>query len=1668
MASILELAELSDAAYGGNIPAVWHLVKKSDPSTNGYVGLAFQNDAGEIVIANKGTDSRKDVPTDLMLGLHISTGAQRDAATFAAQVAAKFSNQPIIETGHSLGGSEAQSATVALTILGVPVSAVTFNSPGIGGYTVPAGNYNVLNLYGQGDLIHTTGGEHLGHSQVLAAGPDTAKIFVHDLQNAVSARAFGLAGVIAGVGVAIGKAAYNIIRPAHIIKTVIDFLNVGGPGESLGQKNWGQMGLDTPLPPLPTPSLSTQFSDGTLGLTDTKNNKATVALGDDGAIKSANWSSGNGETGTYDASAETANLVWTNDDGSATVFAATADGYVETTTAVDGTETGQWEKADGSSGSTTFNSDGAGRGFTIAVNGSNTTTSYGAGKIVTQTTTENVDGSENNTCFFSDGSIQLQSTINADGSGITRESFYYETGNFHTELIRNVDGSESAAAYSDNGSKLRSVIINADGSNTATSYFSNGNISIVRITNADGSVSASYYDPNDTSWGTLITGTDGVTVHTSYHDAGNGSWTEQHWSTSISLTNHVEYGSGSVTTTFYGNGSPARMVETSSDGSTRTYDYFPNGGTSSIIYTGLDGRKIVTNYVSPMGSLMGWRGISSEVETDPDGTVTTTKMYANGEVSSRIVSSSNGEVSTQNFYGNGYSLSDESDVNIGGEVGSSKSTSFNFFAQKTFEGWKHSDGSYGSDIINVVDGSSTSAANYADGSSLSVANNADGSSRHISVDKAGNVITMNYDAYGVETSDSWVHVDGSISYDNFFADGFSGDIAPTPDGSGTVITFDGIGGTTYTNYGAGGVKLSDNWTKADGSSGSDIFNADGSSSSTLLWPDGTYSTTIDDAHGSLFTTNYDASNFKLSDMWTKADGASGVDTFNVDGTSYGINNNPDGSYSRYTNDGNGATSTTNYAIDGSSSGVNHNQDGSFTTIVSDTNGNTTTVDYDASWTKSSDSWTKADGSSGIDTFNMDGSSSGTSNSLDGSHSSYTNDGNGTIVTKNYDANGIELGFSIANVDGNGNTITQNYDVSGVELGYSVSIDNLHGNSGLLTITNYETNGLKLSDSWTKIDGSTGTDIFNLDESSSGTGINQDGSYSNYVNDGQGNVITQYFGAYGYLNGEAWTQADGSRGSDIYNVDGSNSRTTYSLDGSYSTTFNDTNGGQIFVNYSAAGSKLNDTWTKIDGTFGNDTFNADGTSTGRDQTSDGSYNLYTGDGLGTVFITNFDATGAQLGHSVAITDAENTTTTTKYGINNNELGYAISTNDGSGDVFTTDYDVSGKSIGDSWSQPGGVYGSDIFKADGTTENKVTRPLKFGGTHSTDTINALDGSYQQTWSSSNGSYGSVSYNAVTGEEIGTDVEPAGDYTSTYDSTQNTGGVIGASEIKTVYAFTDGSWQTNDIFTNPDFSQIRSWSLSDGSVGSMETNSSGAMVGSSWAQANGDQGVDAGVNHLLIAGSANESLAATSGNTILIGAGGNDSLTTGNGNNIIAFNSGNGQEVVDAAAGQNNTVSLGGTFAYADLALQKNGSDLVLDVGSEGITFKNWYAGSANVAVLQIVTSAMSDYSPGSGSALSGAQVETFDFQGLVQAFDQVRSANPGISAWSVSDALLNVHLSASDSAAIGGDLTFEYGARGSLAGMSVASAQTTMTGSGFAANAQSFSSWSSVHSGAAQLK
>ena len=210
----------------------------------------------------------------------------------------------------------------------------------------------------------------------------------------------------------------------------------------------------------------------------------------------------------------------------------------------------------------------------------------------------------------------------------------------------------------------------------------------------------------------------------------------------------------------------------------------------------------------------------------------------------------------------------------------------------------------------------------------------------------------------------------------------------------------------------------------------------------------------------------------------------------------------------------------------------------------------------------------------------------------------------------------------------------------------------------------------------------------------------------------------------------------------------------------------------------------------------------------------------------------------------------------------------------------------------------------------------------------------------------------------------------------------------------------------------------------------------------------------NTYLNGGAGVDTLTGTANNDLLIGGTGNDAITTGSGADLIAFNKGDGADTVAASTTTDNTLSIGGGALYADLVFSKSGSDLILKIGAmDQITFTGYYTSSnRSVNTLQVVIEGTIDYNAGSTNAMNNKKVETFNFGGLVAAFDAALVANPSLTSWALTNALATKYLSGSDTAALGGDLAYQYNRFGNLANVSYTPALGILGAAGFGTAAQ----------------
>jgi Ca2+-binding RTX toxin-like protein len=223
-------------------------------------------------------------------------------------------------------------------------------------------------------------------------------------------------------------------------------------------------------------------------------------------------------------------------------------------------------------------------------------------------------------------------------------------------------------------------------------------------------------------------------------------------------------------------------------------------------------------------------------------------------------------------------------------------------------------------------------------------------------------------------------------------------------------------------------------------------------------------------------------------------------------------------------------------------------------------------------------------------------------------------------------------------------------------------------------------------------------------------------------------------------------------------------------------------------------------------------------------------------------------------------------------------------------------------------------------------------------------------------------------------------------------------------------------------------------------------------------------------LDGGAGDDHLDGAEGNDLLLGGAGDDHLDAGGGANVVAYNLGDGRDRL-AVTGAQLTVSLGGGIDYSDLALRKAGNDLVIETGATGeITLEGWYDPALvkpGHLTLQTITQAMAGFDGSSEETLYSTKVQTFDLASLVHEFDAARAADANLDRWSLMHELLDVRLAASDSEALGGDLAYQYGLQGGLAGIGFAAAQGVMNDTGFGTQMQALRARADLQQGQIKL-
>jgi Ca2+-binding RTX toxin-like protein len=220
-----------------------------------------------------------------------------------------------------------------------------------------------------------------------------------------------------------------------------------------------------------------------------------------------------------------------------------------------------------------------------------------------------------------------------------------------------------------------------------------------------------------------------------------------------------------------------------------------------------------------------------------------------------------------------------------------------------------------------------------------------------------------------------------------------------------------------------------------------------------------------------------------------------------------------------------------------------------------------------------------------------------------------------------------------------------------------------------TLTTYDRNGHKQRDHVLRASGVHEYATYAFDGSLFRTVIQLDGSYQTVARDEAGESVTTLFNAAGAKLSDNWSRADGSTGSASYSANGTwTAIATYS-DGARSTSTGDAagtttarhfsaagaflgttithenQGGFESTTFNAAGVKTNAAWVHPDGASAEYVYQSTGSFTGTVSRVDGSHDALSGTAQGVVTIAHFNAAGGLISTSVNHAPVASATTLT---------------------------------------------------------------------------------------------------------------------------------------------------------------------------------------------------------------------------------------------------------------------------------------------------------------------------------------------------------------------------------------------------------------------------------------
>ena len=174
---------------------------------------------------------------------------------------------------------------------------------------------------------------------------------------------------------------------------------------------------------------------------------------------------------------------------------------------------------------------------------------------------------------------------------------------------------------------------------------------------------------------------------------------------------------------------------------------------------------------------------------------------------------------------------------------------------------------------------------------------------------------------------------------------------------------------------------------------------------------------------------------------------------------------------------------------------------------------------------------------------------------------------GLIQSHNYDAGGALIGSVLAQVDDAGKITTGFYGVDGKLDSYVVLGSDAQSDTW---VTTYDGQGRKTHQDKLQTDGTHIASIYEMDGSSLTTTVNPDGSFTTLARDAEGDETATLHNAAGLKISDTWRRGDGTTGSHTYAADGSSRGTTRYPDGSSSITVTDTAGNSTATHFATSG------------------------------------------------------------------------------------------------------------------------------------------------------------------------------------------------------------------------------------------------------------------------------------------------------------------------------------------------------------------------------------------------------------------------------------------------------------------------------------------------------------------